>query len=249
MHGWLPVNHVVGRYTGITQCPGCSAQDETIDHLFHCPHQQMVKAREESMSNLRRFLIRAGTSRAFSDQFALFIQSYLENRAPHTDNHLAQETYQSQMSIGHNLILRGYLSIEWLHLLRHSGHERPETVLPNLIFHLWHEFFKRIWEARNTLLHRSQNKTTTALEASLDDQLQWYLAHRRYALSSTDQRLITFTKDDLPSMPIGTKKEWIRQLDAVKRTWAMERLQRQKGQTIITNFFSSNHISEEIMAS
>ena len=83
----------------------------------------------------------------------------------------------------------------------------------------------------------------------MDDQLQWYLAHRRYALSSTDQRLITFTKDDLPSMPIGTKKEWIRQLDAVKRTWAMERLQRQKGQTIITNFFSSNHISEEIMVS
>ncbi len=142
MHGWLPVNHVVGRYTGISQCPGCSVQDETIDHLFHCPHQQMVKARTESLSALRHFLIQAGTPRTFSDPFVHFIQSYLENRAPHTDNHFAQETYQSQMSIGHNLILRGYLSIEWLHLLRHVGHDCPENVLTNIIFHLWHEFFK-----------------------------------------------------------------------------------------------------------
>jgi hypothetical protein len=59
------------------------------------------------------------------------------------------------MSIGHNLLLREYLSIEWLHLLRHIGHDHPENVLTNIIFHLWHEFFKRIWDARKNLLHRS----------------------------------------------------------------------------------------------
>ncbi len=36
MHGWLPVNHIVGRVTQITQCPGCHHNDKTMDHLFHC---------------------------------------------------------------------------------------------------------------------------------------------------------------------------------------------------------------------
>ena len=248
MHGWLPVNHVVGRYTGITQCPGCSTKDETIDHMFHCPHPQMVTARTESLSALRRFLIRAGTSRPFSDPFVDLFQSYLEDRVPHTPNYLAQEAYQAQLAIGHNLTLRGYLATEWLHLLRYSGHARPETAITNIIFHTWHDFFKRIWDARNNLLHRTQNRTTAALETSLDERLLWFLANRGRALSHNDQKMITFTRDDLPSMPLYTKKEWVRQLDAVKRTWAIERIQRGTGQTILTNFFSPNQNPEVIMA-
>jgi hypothetical protein len=117
MHGWLPVNHVVGCYTGITQCPGCNKEDETLDHLFHCTHPHMVTAQTESLTSLCRFLLRAGIPRVFSDLFMHFILAYLDGTPPRTDMALAQETYQSQMAIGQNLLLRGYISIEWLHLL------------------------------------------------------------------------------------------------------------------------------------
>ena len=91
--------------------------------------------------SLRQFLLQAGIPRVFSDLLVHFILSYLDGTPPHTDMALAQETYQSQMAIGQNLLLRGYLSIEWLHLLRHMGHDRPENAIVNIIFHIWHKFF------------------------------------------------------------------------------------------------------------
>jgi hypothetical protein len=33
MHGWLPVNHMRGHVTGITQCPCCPHPDETMEHV------------------------------------------------------------------------------------------------------------------------------------------------------------------------------------------------------------------------
>jgi len=38
-------------------------------------------------------------------------------------------------------------------------------------------------------------------------------------------------------MPITTKRETIRHLEAAKLAWETERMQRQKGQTVITKFF------------
>ena len=36
MHGWLPTMHMRQHITGISQCPGCACQDETIDHMVAC---------------------------------------------------------------------------------------------------------------------------------------------------------------------------------------------------------------------
>ncbi len=57
MHGWLPVNHIVGHYSGITQCPGCCELDETINHLLYCPHPALSQAGTDSMVSLRQFFI------------------------------------------------------------------------------------------------------------------------------------------------------------------------------------------------
>jgi hypothetical protein len=38
MHGWLPVQHNLGKYKDTTQCPGCECSDETFVHLYQCTH-------------------------------------------------------------------------------------------------------------------------------------------------------------------------------------------------------------------
>jgi hypothetical protein len=238
MYGWLPVNHVVGRYSGITQCPGCCESDETLDHLFHCPHPAMTQARLDSLASLRRFLIRSHISRGFSYTFLECVTSYLEGTSPYTTIPLGQETYQSQLDIGHSLFLRGFLSTKWTSLLRFFGHDHPEHGITSIISHMWHEFFHRIWVARNHLLHRSQNMTTATLEHQLEDKLNWYLSHKTHALSRVDQLRISFTWDDLPTMPLHVKKEWVRHLDAAKAAWDIERLQLERRQSVITNFFT-----------
>ena len=49
MHGWLPIMHMRQWITGVSQCPGCSCQDETMEHLFRCPHPTMKTTRAEAV--------------------------------------------------------------------------------------------------------------------------------------------------------------------------------------------------------
>ena len=59
LHGWLPVNHMLGHMTQITQCPGCQTRDETFYHLFRCPHPQMQAAIAKGLSSMDELLKKA----------------------------------------------------------------------------------------------------------------------------------------------------------------------------------------------
>jgi hypothetical protein len=80
--------------------------------------------------------------------------------------------------------------------------------------------------------------------------MRWYLANHSRVLSHNDRQLINFINDDLPSIPIHAKKEWVRQLDVAKAAWDMERLQIRSGQTVLTNYFQpQTNTSKKIMVS
>ncbi len=240
MHGWLPVNHMVGHSTQIRQCPGCTEMDETIDHLFHCSHPRMRQTINERMIELKKFLRRSRAPRSFATPLIVFIQSYIDNNShPITENALAQEAFQSQMDIGQEMIVRGFLSTEWLHLLRNAQHDRPDALLTKVIWFLWHDFLRPLWKTRNDILHRTCNNTTGALEAKLDGRLDWFLENRYTALSRSDQtRLLNYTRETLSTWPLTTKQEQVRHLEIAKRAWDIECLQKGNCQTVLTRFFS-----------
>ena len=148
------------------------------------PH--MIHARSDSVRALKRFLFRSHFPQRFSEAILDFIRLYFEGTTPHTDFAFAQESYQAQMDIGHSFIFRGYFLREWLHPLCFIGHERPNTAMTSLIFHMWHEFFHNIWLTRNAILHDSHSMVTRTLDTLLNDQLLWYLSNRD-ALARPDQ--------------------------------------------------------------
>ena len=59
-----------------------------------------------------------------------------------------------------------------------------------------------------------------------------------FALSRTDLFLTRYSREDLPSLPLNAKKEWVRHLELARAAWNIERLQVQKGQRVITQFFA-----------
>ncbi len=239
MHGWLPVNHIVGRVTQITQCPGCHHSDKTMDHLFHCPNLAIRRIIDERLRALSQFFAQLRVSRQFSVPFLEFLLAYFaQNPEPHTINPLAQEAFQAQMDIGQKHLLRGFLLVEWLYLLQHTRHNRPDTIMTNLIWFLWHDFVTPIWKVRNDLLHCSQNMTISATEAKLDERLCWFLDNKHTALSRMDLFLTRYSREDLPSLTLNTKKEWVRHLEHAKTAWDIERLQANKGQTVLTKIFT-----------
>jgi hypothetical protein len=124
MHGWLPVMHMVGPITNLTQCLGCHCPDETLDHLFHCPHPKMHATSAERLVALENCLKKFHLPHAFTLPFITFLQAYLED-SPVPDIHspLAQEVFQSQAEIGQGFVIRGFISTKWLHLLKYIGHD------------------------------------------------------------------------------------------------------------------------------
>lgn len=239
LHGWLPVMHMVGHATHLTQCPGCPCTDETFDHLFHCTHPKMRAILIDRMQALEKYMTKARLPRAFSQPFNTFLQAYLDgNDPPDIEAPLAQEAFQSQTDIGQDLLIRGFLSKEWLHLLAHTGHNRPDNVLTNIIRFLWNDLIRPIWDTRNQILHRSTNLATSTLASRLDERLQWFLHNKLTALSRADQFLVHYLSTDIPTMTTPSKRERVRHLEVAQNAWEIERLQRQRGQTVLTSFFT-----------
>ena len=147
----------------------------------------MKATRTKQLQALARFFERSKLPRLFSRSFTIFLKAYLDGDSePHTELPLAQEAFQSQLGIGQDLLVRGLLSIEWIHLLTHLGYDRPDNALTNIIWFLWHDFVRPLWDTRNHLLHRSQNNTTAAIESRLDDRLIWFLDNKNEVLARTD---------------------------------------------------------------
>ena len=183
----------------------------------------MKATRAKQLQALARFLEKSKLPRKFSTSFTTFLKAYLdEDSEPHIELPLAQEAYQSQLSIGKDLLVRGLLSHEWCHLLSHLGYDRPDNALTNIIWFLWHDFVRPLWDTRNHLLHRSQNNTIAAIESRLDDRLIWFLDNKNEVLARADFFLARYTRDDILAMPISTKRETIRHLEAAKLAWETE---------------------------
>ena len=67
MHGWLPVNHVRARITGIAHCPGCCCKDETIEHMYKCPNERMVETKQSALKQARKLIASTGVPRHITD--------------------------------------------------------------------------------------------------------------------------------------------------------------------------------------
>ena len=82
MPGWLPVKHILGKYSkdGITQCPGCPCEDETFLHMYACTHSLMQRAVEDALEQIHKLGCTAKIPHIVMDKFVLCIQAGI--RAP-----------------------------------------------------------------------------------------------------------------------------------------------------------------------
>ncbi len=54
--------------------------------------------------------------------------------------------------------------------------------------------------------------------------------------------LFSIGRDELPTLTLAAKKEWVSHLEAAHKSWEIERLQEKRGQSVITKFFSRLNI-------
>ena len=239
MHGWLPVKHMLSHIQGSSACPLCAHSDETLDHIFHCPHPVLAAQREILLEELQKKGLSIGIPRAVMDVFTGFLLAYIMGVTPTPpSNPILFDLYTAQQRIGFQMLPRGFLSISWINTMAVLGCANPYRKLSALIYQIWTIFTDSIWKERNRLTHDSHNYNDHATEHDIDSQLIWYSQNFRTALSRQTYRLIkNVDPDDLDAIPLRTKRQMLLHLDAARD--AFSRQIALPGQTRIAQFFSA----------
>ena len=176
LHDWLPVMHMLSHITGNSQCPGCTCNNETLDHLFHCPNHLMLSTRMSIVNTMRKKGMRRGIPRAFLDALSSLLSDHFNDTTSSLPAHSSlREASLSQRTLGTSMLLRGYLVRAWSTALTDLGVENPPRMMTWVLRFIWFECTDLLWRERNDILHRSKNNTTQLDELRLETRLRWFL--------------------------------------------------------------------------
>ena len=237
MHDWLPVMHMYGHVTGLQQCPACTHQDETLDHLFHCQHPALTRTRETALTTLVQKGKTLRIPHIFTDTIRGMLWAYFNEQDynPPQRNQLLIEAVNAQKLIGLHLVPRGYLAKHWLRALQ-SLCEHAERKLASLIYFIWIEITDSLWKARNDIVHHGNNLNRQADESRIDRSLIWYHTNKQEVLARVDYGLVAYDIEALHTLTLASKRERLRQLDTAKSAFDIEKSIRATGQHTITKF-------------
>lgn len=242
MHDWLPVMHMQAHMTGTKQCPSCSHSDETLDHLFHCPHPTLLNKWEELLEHLQKKGLKLGTPRVVMDTFVLLLQAYFAELSPPTISpspHL-RITLEAQVKIkiGLGFIPCGFLTTHWIDALNAHGCSSPHQTMAALIHTLWLGVTDSLWRTQNSMTHNGVNLNTLAQERETDAKLRWFLLHFWEVLSHHYYSLIDhLLRSPLDNLSFQVKWQWLFHLEAAQAAYAAFLLQLVKGQCLLTQYF------------
>ena len=248
MHGWLPINHMQGHATGITQCPCCPSPDETMDHLFRCPHRALMQKKDDLITSVRSKGISSGIPRVIMEAICRLLYDFVHGRHPQIPDHTSiAAAVRSQMAIGIRLLPRGFISIKWLHAMEEFGVERPAQKFSKLLRLIWFEFTDTLWRNRNEIVHSANNRARQQEQETWAARLRWYLEHS-HVISPLDQFVLNYTEEGIQTMPNATRRRLVQNLERLERIYAIELRTRARGQRTLRSYFSVRGVAASAIA-
>ena len=237
MHGWLPVNHMQGHATGITQCPCCPHQDETMEHMFRCTNQRLMMKKDELINGIRKKGMAKGIPRAIMETVCRSLYDFVHSKTPTVPEHpTLAAAVESQITIGLRLLPRGILSEKWLTALQEFGVEYPERKVAGLLRLIWFDFTDEIWRNRNEIANERENNARQMENTTWANKLLWYLENR-HVIARRDQFIINYTAGDIETIPGLVRRKMVQNLERLEAVFAREVQLRNLGQRTITSYF------------
>ena len=238
MHDWLPVMHMMSHMSGNAQCPGCLCPDETLNHIFRCPHPQMVSTRVTILSNLRKQGRKRHAPRPYIDALTTILTDHFDSTTSPTPSlPPLRRAVEAQRLVGDDMFLRGFIVKDWATAISELGGERPHVMVAWTLRFIWFECTTVLWHTRNGILHNNSNQHSLLDSKRMDNTLQWFLDHQS-SLALRDQYLLRYSSNNIPLMPVRTKRELTRLLEISRAAHSQESQSREPGQTALTDFFT-----------
>lgn len=143
---------------------------------------------------------------------------------------------RAQQEIGVHLLPRGFLARSWTDVLEDFSVEHPDRKISGLLKAIWSEFTDQVWQCRNELAHRKDNRNKQVVEDGWAARLIWFLEHP-LAIAESDRFLLDFVEEDIQQMSGLVRNRRVTQLETALRAFERERKIHSSGQRVITDFF------------
>ena len=130
-------------------------------------------------------------------------------------------------------MFRGYLATEWSVALDKMGVDHPLRLMLWVLRFIWFDCVIPLWNAQNDILHNHKNEHNLMIDSRNLDTLHWFLGNDA-ALNSRDLSVA-----DIALMAPRTKSELVWLLTIARDLHSTESALRGKGQSALTDFFTS----------
>ena len=223
--------HMQGHETGNSHCPSCPCHDESMDHIFQCPHRGLMMKKDDLINLVRSKGIQSGIPRAIMEAICHLLYNFVHGITPTVPEHPSIAAVHSQIRIGICLFPRGFFSVPWIATLR-------DQKISKLLKLFWLEFTNKLWRNRNKIAHLIDSRAQHQDQETWASKLLWYLENS-HVISPLDQFALGYTKDGILSMPGATRCQLVRNLEQLEKIYTMELKTRKMGQQTIRSYFST----------
>ena len=185
--------------------------------------------------------MKLGVPRAIMEALSKLIYDYTNAKTPSIPAHQGIATaVRAQIRIGLHLLPQGFIATEWIQVIEDFSIGRPERKVASILKTLWLDFTDQLWRNRNAIAHAKENLNSLAEAQHWADKLKWYLKHPE-SIARTDDFLLRFKANDIQNMTATYRQKLALRLETAQKVFDMEKMQREKGQAVIRDFFPSSN--------
>jgi hypothetical protein len=239
MYNWLNVGSQKKQMGGDSICPCCGTEEEDQLHLYRCTDDRMQSTLKESLASTNSKLVKEGL---VSPVYTAFMNCVCEAIGQPSlssfeiEDEEALRCIDSQETLGHESILRGFHHIDWLHLLRDKwvkpkisddGKKKEKRKDPLeqsvvLVQSVWN-IFEAQWKCRNDILHSNDSALIERSRDTLTTRLLEFKRNSRQLLRSCDRFIIeNHNIQDVIKWPLQRKKAMIDLLERLYKVYSSE---------------------------
>ena len=136
--------------------------------------------------------------------------------------------------IGFDMMMRGFLTKDWIEALIRQGVPSPERKMNALQEIMWTKIIDPLWREQNYIKHGKTGVHDEKEAETPNNRIKWYVEHQHEVLSYGDLFLAKIDVGTLQTMRTATNQRWLRHLDIAREIYERERKQTGGGQKRIT---------------
>ena len=233
-----------------SKCPRCLTNNETVDHVIHCQHQEATLCWNTGIEGIRTWMSLNNSIPGLAEAVGLRLSQWRNNQPltdiPHMDG-TVMELIHAQDSLGWDAFCFGTVHNLWsreqgMYLLALGKRTTGTTWISRLIRKVW-ELQHSMWIHRNSYVHKDNKSIHQHEEEALNRVIREEFVRGRDGLSPEYVGLFRGTADAMIGKDSATRMRWL------SHVWAgRDRLRNEEGlDPLIRDPLASSFIRRNII--